>query len=163
MVKKTIPMPVTYLKHRGLFSHPQLVKGIQKWFHDQNYTFSAGKYKLKPNEAEYEASGDRKVNEYVKFEVNVHVWIRDMSEVEVVQDGEKRKMNEGQINIEVTGNYTLDYSERFGGNAFLQWLQDFYHDYIIRQTIEQVWEDDLYMKIVQLTNTIKGLLGIEAS
>ncbi len=161
MTKKTERMPVTYVKHRGVFSHQQLVKGIQHWFGENKYTFHAGKYKVKPNEAEYEVTGERKVNEYVKFELSVRIWIRDMSEVEVVQDGEKRKMNEGAVQVEVTGSYDLDYAERFGGSKFMQWLQDFYHKYVIRQTIEEVWEDDLYVKIVQLSNTIKEALGME--
>ena len=162
MARDTRGMPILYIKHRGMFNHSQLVKGIQKWFEDNNYVFHAGKFKLKPNEAEYEISGELKVNEYVQYTIEVHMWIRDMSEVEVVEDGEKKKMQEGMINAETTGKYTLDYNARFGGSKFMQWLQDFYHKYVIRQTIDDVGDDDMFLKVVMLNAHIKGLLGIEA-
>ena len=52
MVKKTSGMPTLYLKHKGLFNHPQFVKAIQYWFERNGYKFTAGKFKLKPTDAE---------------------------------------------------------------------------------------------------------------
>jgi hypothetical protein len=157
-----VSMPTMFLKHRGLFSHAKLVQGIQKWFVENQYRFHAPKYKLKANEAEYEIEGERNITEYIKFIIKLHIWIRDMSDVEVVKNGEKIKMNEGAINLDLTADYELDYAKRFGGNKFFQWLQDFYHNYVIRQTISDVWEDDLFLKMSELMGTIKAILGTEA-
>ena len=161
MTKRTEGMPIIYLKHRGLFNHAELVKGMQQWFVENNYKFHAPKYKLKANEAEYELEAERDVTEYVRFKMSIHMWARDVVDVEVVKDGEKRKMQEGYIQMDITGELEMDYDARFGGNKAMQWLQDFYHNYIIKQTIADVWEDDLFLKINQLTSTIKHILGTE--
>ena len=163
MVVRKAQLPVIYLKHRGLFNHSQLVKGIQQWLVDNNYKFHAPKYKLKASEAEYEIEGERDVTEYVRFRIMLHIWARDITDVEIVKDGEKKKMQDGYIQMEITGTLEMDYNARFGGNKFMQWLQDFYHDYIIKQTIGDVWEDDLFLKLNQLTGAIKSILGTEVS
>lgn len=163
MVETKMRMPTIFLKHRGLFNHAELVKGIQQWFVDNNYKFHAPKYKLKASEAEYEIESERDITEYVKFRIMVHIWAHDIVDVEVVRDGERKKMQEGYIRMEITGEGELDYAKRFGGSKFMQWLQDFYHKYVIKQTIEQVWEDDLFLKLNELTARIKSLLGIEVS
>ncbi len=158
MVERLPPM---YLKHRGLFNHSKFIKAIQDWYIGNGYKFHAPKFKLKASEAEYEMRGEREVNEYVKFGIYVHIWIRDLVDVEVVKDGEKVKMQDGYIQLDLVGDYELDYQKRFGGSRFMQWLQDFYHKYVIRQTINDVWEDDLFFKLTQLMGTMKQSLGIE--
>jgi len=156
-------MPIIYLKHRGLFNHAQLVKGIQQWFTENNYKFHASKYKLKANEAEYEMDGERDVTEYVRYKISIHIWARDIVDVEVVKDGEKKKMQDGYIQMDITGQLDYDYNKRFGGSKFMQWLHGFYQEYIIKQTITDVWEDDLFFKINQLTGAIKHMLGSETA
>jgi hypothetical protein len=163
MVSKSESMPLMFLKHRGTFNLSELMKAIQEWFVDNGYKFHAPKYKMKADEAEYEIIAERDITEYVRFRILLHIWVREMREVELVQDGEKKKMNSGMINLDVGGEYELDYQKRFGGNKFFQWLQDFYHKYVIRQTISDVWEDDLFLKMVQLMGLIKNKLGIEVS
>jgi hypothetical protein len=163
MAQGTEQMPTLYLKHRGMFSHSGFVRAIQNWFTENSYRFHPNKYKLKSNEAEYEAYGERDIHEYVKFKISIHIWIRDMSEVEVVKDGEKIKMQEGSINLEMDGVITYDPNERFGSSKFMGWLRDFYRTYIVRQTMAEVWEDDLFLKMNELMGTIKNELGIEAA
>jgi hypothetical protein len=157
------PSPTLYLKHKGTFNHKLLVSSIQKWFDDNSYKFHAPKYKLKADEAEYEIKTERDITEYVRYVITVHMWIRDLKEVEVIRDGEKHKLDEGYINAEVGGELQFDYAKRFKGNKFVQWLHDIYQKYIIRQTIKDVWEDDLMLKQVELLAVIKDVLGIEVS
>jgi hypothetical protein len=159
---KTESFPTQYLKHKGVFSLKEMIQALQDWYGNNGYDFKADKYKLKPNEAEYEMSGERKINEYVLFKIKLHVWVNEMSDVEIVQDGEKKLMNNGNVRVELDAEYTLDYENRFRGNKFLQWLQDIYHDYIIFQTIDQVWEDELFSKSAQLMGLVKEQLGVEA-
>jgi hypothetical protein len=80
-----------------------------------------------------------------------------------VQDGEKKKLQEGYIQLDVSGRIEFDWSKRFGGSKFAQWLQDFYLKYVLRQTIKDVYEDDLILKQQELISKIKELLGTEVS
>ena len=163
MAETSYSLPTLYLKHRGLFNHSAFVQAIQQWYIDNGYKYTPGKFKLKANEAEYEAEGERDIHEYVKFKVGIHVWIRDIADVDVVKDGEKKKMQDGYLQIEVMGEINMDPNKRFAGSKFLQRLQDFYHKYVIKQTINDVWEDDLFLKMNELMGTIKNVLGTEAS
>jgi hypothetical protein len=155
--------PTLYLKHKGVFSHKQLMQSIQNWFTENRYKFNAPKYKVKAEEAEYEIEADREVTEYVKYVIKPHIWIRDLKEVEVIRDGEKKKMDDGYIQIEIAAELQFDWAKRFKGNKFVQWLHDIYQKYIIRQTIKDVWEDDLLLKQTALLAVIKEVLGIEVS
>lgn len=156
---KTIDTPVIYIKHKGFFNLSKLMQAVRKWFSDYDYEFQEGKYKYKTSqtgiEVEWEVKGEKKINEYVKTETKL--WLRtwDTKEVEVVREGEKETTNTGRIAIELSANYTLDYNKRFHGSKFLQGLQDFYHRYIIKHTIEEKWEDYVYFKLNQLAKIIR--------
>jgi hypothetical protein len=163
MAEKEDIMPVMYFKHRGIFDHSKLIKGIQDWFVENNYEFHAPKYKVKADEAEYDIECERKITEYVMYKIGLHMWIRDLKDIDVVQDGEKKKMNEGYIQLDVSGKIVFDWSKRFGGTKFVQWLHDIYQKYVIRQTVKDVYEDDLILKQQELISRIKALLGTEVS
>lgn len=153
--------PTLYLKFRGVFDHNMLAKGIQDWFDDNAFEIHLPKYKLKADEAEYQIRGEKEVTEYCQFKVEAHFWCEDLKEIEIVKDGEKTKTYEGAVRIEISGDYILDYEGRFKGNKFLQWLQDWYHKYVIKQQLSDVYEDDLLLKQQQLLAFIKGILGAE--
>lgn len=155
--------PTMFFKYRGTFDQKKLMQGIQQWFVDNGYKFHAAKYKIKASEAEYEANGEREITEFVKYWISIHMWIRDLFDVEVIQDGEKKKMQEGYIQLDISGKLEFDYTERFGGSKFTQWLYNFYHKYVIRQTIKDVWEDDIILKMQELESHIKDLIGVEVS
>lgn len=155
------PMPVLYVKHRGLFSMRELVQAIQKWFVDNNYKFRPSAYKAKADELECEMEGEREITEYLRFKILLHFWARDLKDVEVVQEGEKKKLQEAYINLEITGQIWFDWTKRFKKNKFLVWLEDFYQKYIIRQELGDVYEDDILLKMSKLSDVVKGALGIE--
>ena len=64
-------------------------------------------------------------------------------------------MSEIYLGIDLGGTLHLDYRKRFGGNKLVQALQDIYHKYIIRTTIEDVWEDELIIQIIELGKLIR--------
>jgi hypothetical protein len=163
MPVSTDQMPTLFLKHRGTFELAKLVRTIQQWFTDNNYKFHAPKYKYKANEAELELYGEREITEYAQFRILLHLWARELTDVEVVQDGEKKKMQHAFVNLYMNGEIRFDYTKRFGGNKFFQWLQDFYHEYVIMRTITDVWEDDLLLKMNQLMAAIKDAFKMEVS
>ena len=101
MVGKKHESPTLYLKFRGVFDHAKLARVIQDWLDENAYEYHAKKYKLKADAAEYDAYGTREISEYATFTVGVHLWARDMKDVEIIKDGEKIKMQEGHINFEI--------------------------------------------------------------
>lgn len=166
MPDKFRDMPLTFVKHRGLFNYAELMNGLRNWFRDHGYKFHEPKHQWKVPaegiEVEIKIKGDRKVNEYVKYHIEIFLRVYDMKDVEVVKDGQKVKMQDGKVTVEITGKLELDWQNRFGGNKFLQGLQDFLHQFIIKQDIGDHWEDDLLYKLIALTKFIRITLGQEA-
>jgi len=159
-------LPKTSIKHRGLFSLSGLLQDVRKWFELNDYEFHEPKHKYKvptPAGAEMEIimRGERKINEYLKYYVHIYFHIWEIKDVEMIRQGIKTKANDAKVLVEVFGEYELDWQGRFGGNKFLQELQSFYHKYVIKRTIQDWWEDNLFFKINALTKTIKNSLAFE--
>jgi len=151
--------PTANIKSKGFFIWKDVLATIKDWLDSEYYDFLETKHKYKPDEREVEIVGERKLNEYVKYKINIALLAQGLKDVEVIKEGKKITMQEGRIKIEVTGNMTLDWQKRFGGNAFLQAVQDFYHKYIIKQKIETEWLDHLLFKIFKLTKVLNEKLG----
>jgi len=166
MPDKFREMPTSFVKYRGMFNYSEVLQTVRKWFEEQNYSFEEPKHQWKAPaegiEVEIKIKGVRKVNEYVLYWIDIFFRVYDMKDVEVVKDGQKVKMQEGKVTVEIGGKLELDWQNRFSGNKFLQSVQDFLHKFIIKQDIGDRWEDDLLIKIMNLTKTIRTVLGHEA-
>lgn len=162
MAKKDVSFPVIFIKHKGYFSFSKLMQDIKKWYEDNHYEFHVTKHKHKSSEEEIGCYGARKVTGYIMFKLEIDMRIWEFKEVEVVQDGKTVKKNYGRVAINFKPGYSLDYENRFGGSKWLQALQNFYHNYIVKRRIEDYWEDELFMQAGGLMSVIKSDLEYEA-
>ena len=162
-----IPMPAlpqTLIKHKGYVQFPKLLKTISGWFSREGYKSHETKHKYKGGgEAEYEVDfkGEKKINEYVRYKIDVSIRAWEVKQVELTQEGQKIKTQYGRIHVAVSPSYDLDWQGRFGGNKFLQELQNFFHKYIIYRDINDKWVDDLLFKSIHLARNIKEEFGHE--
>lgn len=156
-----------YIKFKGLMNLSEILKTIKSWLGDEYYTFYERKHNFKTTdsgtETEVEMEAKRKMNEYVRFVHKISLRTFDVKDVEVVKNGQKQQAQEGRLTVELKGTMDLDWQKRFKGNKFLQTLQDFYHKYIIRYEINEVWADELFRKSGELAKTIKTALQMEAA
>jgi len=153
---------VTNIKHKGYIDMASMNRAIRGWFLSEYYRFIESKHKYKAAEREIEMTASRKLNEYVKYKIDVRIRAWDLRDVEIIQNGQKIKTQEGKVSIDIVGTMELDWMKRFGGNRFLQALQDFYHKFIIKREIGIVWIDHLDKKIAALRTVIQQQLGFEA-
>lgn len=154
-------LPANNIKHRGLFDFNLLLKEIFDWCNSYRYNFNEKKHKHKPKEREVELFMDKKVNEYVKYIIEVAIRVWDLKTVEVVKDGKTHKVNQGRIEVVVSGTLITDYSKSFGGSKFLQGLQKFMHNYVLKRTIEEEWESGLVFEVNKLIHRVHEALGME--
>ncbi len=162
MAKKDVPFPTIFIKHKGYFSFSKLMQDMKQWYDENYYEFHVNKHKHKATEEEIGCYGERKVNDYLRYKLEIDMRVWELKEVEIVQDGKTVKKNYGRVGIHFKPSYTLDYEERFGKSKFLQAVQDFYHKYIIKRKIEDYWEDELFMQAGDLIRVIKTALEYEA-
>lgn len=166
MVSVARRMPVAILKYRGIFDYDGLLRLIYDWMIHQDYEAHESKYKHKvpdPRGAEQEITlrGWRRVNGYVKFHIEVDIHAYDIKDVDIVKDGMKKSLVQGRIRLMFTGRVELDYTNRFSGSMLMQSLQDFYHKFVIRQEIQNYWEDELYYRIYKLHGKVKEFMDME--
>ena len=161
-----LPSPVATIKLDGIFDFKELYKLMHGWFVDRGYFFEETLYKHKvpsPAGAEQtiEWSGWKKVNEYIKYWIEVHIKIRDMKQLEVVKNGEKKILTKARLRIFFEGEIEFDYAKRFSGNKFLQSLQDIYLNYIIKKDLQNIYEDQLWYVIYKLHRVTKEFLDFD--
>ena len=149
------------IKHKGYFDFNNVTATIRKGMKKRLYGFLEKKHKYKPDEREIEIECDKKVNEYVKFEIAIVVLALDMKEVEIIKDNKKMIVNQGRVVIEMSGQLTLDWVKRFQGNEFLAALQDLYHKYVLGKRIKDEWLDTLEDDIFSLGREVRHALEME--
>lgn len=166
-VKRPIQPPL-YIKHTGIFDMDAVYNYIHGWFARRNYLSHEDLYKHKPgfvkgNEVEIELSGFKRITGYLKhwIEIKFHLW--DAEEIEVVQEGKKKKLTQAAIRIVFNAWLEMDWENRWEQNKFLEMLRDFYHKYIIKKKIEEEWEGALFKEEYEMHDTVKKLLEQETS
>ena len=150
------------LRRKGIFDMEGMLEAIKEWLEEQYYNYYEPEYSREPDEIEIEIYGTLKLNEYVQYRIDILVRGWELKEVEVVREGKKHKMIDGRIAIDISGTMTLDWQKRFKGNKVMQAAQDFYHRYIIRKTIHDVWLHHLHLKVLELGHVLQDKLEFEA-
>ena len=164
-------VPVTLVKHRGFFNYSNVLQAIRKWYVDDDYdVLNMPMYKQKfptPTGVEHEVKihGEKNVTEYVKFHMDIFLRVYNLRDIEIIQDGKKMKLQDGQVQVEVIPKLELDWQKRFIGpepwKKFLKALDEFYRNYIIKYKIVDYWEDMVLIKAGQLVRVLKEALGQE--
>jgi hypothetical protein len=102
------------IKYSGLFTFSDFYRFCYEWL-DQQTDLDvaedqyAEKIKGDVKEIEFKWSGSRKVTDYFKFSVKVDFRIIGMKEVEVTKQGIKTKMNQGNVEVKMSGTLERDY------------------------------------------------------
>lgn len=157
---------VPAIKYHGIFDMTSLLKKMRSWIIANWFEFHEASVKHKvPSpegaEQEFEWWGVRKVNSYVKYFVDVFIKLWNLHDVEVVREGQKKKLQSAKLLIETSGRIQLDWSDRFGGSQFLQNLAEFYNNYVVKKDIDMVWADKLYYDMYRFHQMIKEHLDFE--
>jgi hypothetical protein len=153
------------IKYRGIFDVDGLMTTMRNWIEYQGYEFHERGLKHKvPSpagaEKEYSWWGWRKVNPYVKYNIDIFFKLWNLKEIEVVKNGKKQKAVSAAIQIEISGSTEIDWQNRFAGSKFIQALGDFYYDYIMKKPLDLYWTDQLYYHHYKLHTIIKEFLDM---
>ena len=145
------------IKQLGTFDLDEVISTIRKWLKKRKYGYFEKKHKYKPDEREIEIEVDKKVNEYVKNDMEVSILATDLKEVEVIKDGKKEKKLHGKIMISVKGKMYLDWMKRFDKGDFHKTVRTLLHKHIIGYKIGG-WKDEIEGDVVALGRKIRDVL-----
>ncbi|MFH1506351.1 MAG: hypothetical protein ABIE94_05190 [archaeon] len=163
--KSSLKEPPT-IKFKGLYDWEGLYKLVWQWMLRQRYRVHEDRYREKVssplgNDLKVHIIGNKEINEYVKYHIDVYYRIFDLKEIDVVDsNGVKKKMTRGRILIRMFGQFELDYANRFTGTPFLEFLGKAYMK-VQDRMIELKYEDDLHYHIYDLHAAVRSFLGMQ--
>jgi hypothetical protein len=164
MLEKKIP--VTTLKYKGIFDIGALYKFMSSWLINEKFTFYETSYKHKGLELELSWQGDKKVTAYVKYIMNIEFHFYGITDVDVIKDGKKKKMQDSRVVIKFFGKVETDYKDIYGDNnweknSFLHQAKIFFENYIIKQDLDINHVDRFYYYILRFYEDVKAHLGMD--
>lgn len=149
--------------YQGLFVYRELFRLLDFWMRDKFYD------KKEKGNAEYRYPDStkqisilfepwKKVTDYYKIGLRIEVLVKGMREVEVELDGKKQRLNQGLIEVTLTGFLVHDYENRMEKRATLLFLRDLFGRYTYAHVTKKYTEmvvDDL----TDLENTLRSYLN----
>ena len=153
------------IKHDGIFDFKEVYRFIYAQATDLEYEIEEKVYSEKNGpkgkEIEIHWIAKRKISDYFRFKIKVDWLILGMTDVDVVKDGVKLKMNKALLEIKFIVYLEKDYEERWSTTAFLKFLRGVYDNYIIRGRVLD-YEFKLVEEMNQITEQLKAFLTLEA-
>ncbi|MEK6969133.1 MAG: hypothetical protein AABW48_01765 [Nanoarchaeota archaeon] len=160
-----VPLPKITLKYDGLFDFEGLYAAITDWAKNYGFLWHESDYKHKvpsPNGAEQEMRWiiEKKVTDYIQYEItfDVHLW--DMQELEIEQDGLKKPIVKARIYIIIKGKMIYDWQNKFGGSKFAEKLGDWYNQIMHKDIDSKI--DPLYYRMWNLHAIIRKYFDMQA-
>ncbi|MFC1728162.1 hypothetical protein ACFLZ7_01695 [Nanoarchaeota archaeon] len=155
------------IRFEGLADMEGLFQMIREWLHYRRFEVHEPAHKRKPMPRGFEHEttfyGERKESDYVMFIINVYVHSHFTEDVEIIENGVKKKIQKsGSMVIEIWPTLRLDWQNRWETSEFKKKLRKFFHDVIIKTYIEIIWWDRLYYITYKLHTKIKEFLNMQS-
>ena len=154
------------IKYNGIFSFADLYKFCYDWLKEETGfdKLIENKYEEKiegdSKKIKVEWTGEKKLTDYFRFDINVKFTIDNLTEVEINQGGIKVKTNKGSAKIEVKGILVKDYEGKFQRTAFNKFMRGIYEKWIITTRINE-FEDKIASSCDELLTQTKSYLDLE--
>ena len=151
----------------SIFRFKELYKFAYEWLVDEQYKVVEKNYKEKitpdGKEIEFEWTITRKINDYLRFDIEMKWRLFKLQEVEITQNGEKRKMDKGRIEVKVTAFLERDYEGRWETSPFKKFMRGIYDTFLLGRTRLEVFEGKLFADVDTFIAQVKSYLAITGS
>ncbi len=152
------------LRYKGVFDINELYKIIHDWLISRGYQVHESKYKsialqTGGKERSFDWNAHRKVTDFVMYWMNIHFQFQDVMDIEVVKDGQTKKLQRGLVLIRLTPALEVDFAERMGRSKFHKTMMSFLMTHMWKKKYDTLWEDKLRFKSYELMNIIKETLS----
>jgi hypothetical protein len=153
----------TKLKDKGIFDFKETYRITYEWLINEGYLVNEKTYKETAKgptkDVEIEWVAYKAISDYFRLVIKIRWLILGMSDVEVEIDGQKQKMNKGQMEIKFSSILQKDYESRWEHNAFMKFMRTMYDRYLIPSRIEQ-YEGKLLGEMDELIAELKAFLAL---
>lgn len=163
MVERKIIVDHLTISYKGLFNATEVYKMIDFWFMEKNYT----KHELVNYEQVMKTGKEirtrsepyKKITDYAKYVLIVEVYGSNIKEVEVEKDGARVRMNQGDIQVLITGTLETDYEHRWESKPVFYLLRGIFDKYVFRAHTYK-FETGLVEECNLLAGQIKSYLNL---
>ncbi len=153
-------IPALKLEQRAIFNFADLYKLLKSWFNLHNYDFFEKEYiditkeaGEKSDSIKWEA--ERKVDDYVKFHIEVRIKLTDVENVEL-----KHAMaTKGICNMKFESFLEKDYEDRWERNFLVKFLRALYDHFILRSKLDR-YAVELRTETYDVFNQAKSFLRL---
>jgi len=106
------------------------------------------------------ATKNYKADSYVRFQIDVNSNLINLKKKEVVKNGEKVKMDDGDNDCYYHGYVVLDPDDKWQKSSFLRYLRYLYDRFFYRSKIE-FYKNQCYEELYTITNEIKAYFNLQ--
>ncbi len=160
-----MPMPQILLQYNGLFDFDGMYMAIIDWAKHYEYNWHEKDYKHKvPDQgAEQEMVWmmNKKVTDYIHFNIVITVHIWEMYDVAVQAEGKKKTLTNARMSLKMDGKVTYDWQKRFGEKGFRGWLGKTYYK-LMKKDLEGIYYDMLYYRMWNLHAILKKYMDMQS-
>ncbi len=147
----------------GTVEFPELYKYMKLWLEDNGFIKDQRNFEKKYTEKmkadgkkqlEIAWESQKSVSEFFEYHIDVTILALAMGDVEIQQEGIKKKVQKGDFEIRVSSY--LKSTSRWDN---LKGIQKLYHEMFIRKRID-LYLEELYKKSTSFQSFIKDFLGL---
>jgi len=151
------------LEHIGLFDFSDVYGYAHSLLKDDKYGVTEERYaeKLEGNKKDIiaEWKAEKELSDYFKLELKVKIEAKNLTDVEVEIDGEKKEMNKGELSFDIAGTLLKDPEGKWEGSALWRFMRDFYNKFIIPRRVKRT-EDMVRNSVIGFKDDLKAYLEL---
>jgi len=151
------------LNYKGLFSMNELYNMVDRWFmqkgFDKREMFNREHVRPDGKFIELEIQPWKKITDYAKLVIRVHIVVLNMKDSDIEKDGQKLILNKGNITVTFDAYLVTDYEHRWENRPFYYFIRTVFDKYVYKGYMEQ-WEEELKSQTYELHDQIKSFLNL---
>lgn len=155
------PYPKFRLKAHHIFDLDNLLKGIPDWLEKFGYVVYLKTDKQKTTDSgfllERTWKAEKPVTDYVKYEIEVNLLLRDGQKVSVDKAGKQVEKWVGRLELDTEAKMVKDYKEFFKSKqgSFTHFLREIYEKFIRNEDLKR-YNDQLLFSIMDFEKFLKS-------
>lgn len=151
------------IDHSGIFDFKSFYKFAHSWLYDEGHGVTEEKYseKISGNSRDIliKWSFIKEMSDYFKADGEIEMEVKNLTDVEVEIDGERKKMNKGKISMEIKSLLIMDPEGKWDQNAFYKFIREIYTKYVVPGRVEHA-RNSIRKDIISLKEEVKALLEL---
>ncbi|MBW3022981.1 hypothetical protein KY308_02670 [Candidatus Woesearchaeota archaeon] len=151
------------VQYEGIMNLRDIYKIIDDWQKDNDYDtiekLNAEYVRPEGKYIELTLEPEKKVSDYVKNIIKIKLIARNIKDVTVEDEGRKKKMQEGELAVTLTGVLETDYEGKWEQKATIFFLRVLVDKYIYKFYTDK-FESALAKEIKDLHTQIKSFLNL---